>query len=101
MDPTSKVSLKIGDEIYISPGTKTSLYKDVPIGVDVTIAVIEDPSGTHMTQPILAFAGFHITDSVGGSGKYIQGHFIKDYKAGGAEPGGTYYGAYAPPRLAN
>ena len=99
MDPQSKVTLNIGDDIWIEPGTKTALYKDVPIGVDVTVTVVNDIS-THSWNPVVALAGFHIDASVGGSGKYIEGHFIKDYKAPGGEPGGTYYGAYAPPRLA-
>ena len=101
LDPQSKVTLKIGDQIWLQNGTKNTLYDEVPIGVDVTIAVVDDAAGWGNWHPVVAIAGFHIDAAVGGSGKYIQGHFVKDYKVGGGEPGGTYYGAYAPPRLAN
>ena len=90
--------LKIGDMIWIEPGTKTALYSDVPINVDVLLPVVVDIS-THARNAIVGFGAFHITASVGGSGKYIQGHFTTNYKEPLATGGGPSYGAYIPPVL--
>lgn len=39
--------------------------------------------------------------SLGGSYKYIQGHFVAGVKMTGVATGvGPYYGIYVPPRLA-
>lgn len=92
--------LSIGDSIWIEPGVKTTLYSSVPTNVDVLLPVVND--ATSSSQPIVAFAAFHIDAANGGSGKYIQGHFIAGYKIQTAGNGGAgpYYGAYMPPRLA-
>ena len=87
----------IGDSIWIQPGTKTALYAAVPVPADVCISVVMDPD-THEYEPVVAFAGFHITASEGASDKYIQGRFIKGKTCGGYGSGPSY-GAYAPPRL--
>ena len=87
----------IGDSIWIQPGTKTALYKAVPVPADICLPVVVDPV-THYFEPVVAFAAFHIAASEGGSGKYIQGHFISDKICGGYGSGPNY-GAYAPPRL--
>ncbi len=92
--------LSIGDNIWIEPGVKTTLYDSVPTGVTVVVPVATQIiSKTYV--PIVAFAAFFIDQSVGGSGKYIQGHFVGGYKipvqGGGAGPN---YGAYLAPRLA-
>ena len=69
-------------------------------GIDVIVPVVEDATA-HSGQPIVAFAAFHIDQADGGSGKYIQGHFLAGYKITMAASGiGPYYGAYVPPRLA-
>jgi len=91
--------LGIGDNIWIEPGTKTSLYKDVPIGTTVLIPVVPCVTCGKGEQPIVGFAAFYITDSVGGSGKYIEGHFTTNYKVGAGSGGGPNYGAYVPPSL--
>lgn len=101
-------SLGIGDNTWIEPGTKTTLYGDLssqyptPPGADITVPIVDQPSGlgSQSQTPIVGFAGFHIDDIVGGSGKYIQGHFISGTTTGGASGGGPFYGAYTPPRLA-
>lgn len=92
--------LSIGDSIWIEPGVKTSLYSDVPVGVTVVIPVATQIiSKTYV--PIVAFAAFHIDASVGGSGKYIQGHFVGGYEIPVSSSGvGPGYGAYVAPRLA-
>ena len=95
-------SLSIGDNTWIEPGTKTAVYGAVTVPSQVLLPVVVDVS-TNSAVPIIAFAPFQIDASVGGSGKYIQGHFITDYLATnvGPGPGGApYYGAYIPPVLA-
>jgi Flp pilus assembly protein TadG len=90
--------IAIGDDIWIEPGTKTALYADVPVGEDVLLPIVTD-IGTHAKNTVVGFGPFHITASVGGSGKYIQGHFIKNYKEPFASGGGPAYGAIVPPQL--
>lgn len=92
--------LSIGDSIWIEPGAKTTLYSSVPVGTTVVIPVATQISAkTYVT--IVAFAAFHIDASVGGSGKYIQGHFVSDYQIPSSASGnGPNYGAYVAPRLA-
>jgi hypothetical protein len=92
--------LSIGDSIWIEPGIKTTIYSSVPTNVTVVM-----PVGTQIDSktyvPIVAFAAFHIDASVGGSEKYIQGHFVGGYTLTTAAGGvGPTYGAYMAPRLA-
>ncbi|WP_246541508.1 pilus assembly protein TadG-related protein [Collimonas antrihumi] len=101
-------ALNITDNTWIQPGTKDSLYNSLssqyptPPGADVTVVVVNQPSGwsTNTQTPIVGFAGFHIDDIQGGSGKYIQGHFIQGAISSGSSGVGPYYGTYTPPRLA-
>jgi len=58
IDPQNKVSLSIGDNTWIQPGTKNTIFDEVPIGVEVTVAVVTADFQTHVYTPILAFAGF-------------------------------------------
>lgn len=91
--------LSIGDRIWVESGVKTTIYSDVPSNVDVVVPVVEQ--ATSSSQPIIAFAAFHIDNGQGGSGKYISGHFIAGYKIPtSVGQVGPYYGAYVPPRLA-
>lgn len=95
-------SLSIGDNTWIEPGTKTAIYGAVTVPTEVLLPVVVDVS-TNAAVPIVAFAPFQIDASVGGSGKYIQGHFVTDYLATNVGPGSggaLYYGAYIPPVLA-
>lgn len=109
--------LGIGDNTWIEPGTKTSLYGDLdakyptPLSppsantsplLDVTLPVVNLPDGLNNQgqTPIVGFAGFHITDIQGGSGKYIQGHFTSGTITSGSSGIGPNYGSYTPPRLA-
>jgi hypothetical protein len=93
--------LSIGDNIWIEPGTKTTIYSSVPVGQTVLMAIVNSTliDTTHSEVPIYGFIGFHITDSVGGSGKYVEGYFVFDYYAGLSGPGGPNFGVYSPPRL--
>ncbi|HEX3634239.1 MAG TPA: TadG family pilus assembly protein [Paraburkholderia sp.] len=92
--------LSIGDSIWIEPGAKTTIYRSVPTNVTVVLPVATQiDSKTYV--PIVAFAAFHIDASVGGSEKYIQGHFVGGYTLTTAAGGvGPTYGAYMAPRLA-
>ncbi|NTZ09341.1 TadG family pilus assembly protein [Burkholderia metallica] len=93
-------TLGIGDSIYLATGEKTTLYSSVPVGTTVVLPVVTQTSSS-TNVPIVAFAAFHIDVSLGGSYKYIQGHFVAGVKITGVATGvGPYYGVYMPPRLA-
>jgi len=95
-------NLKIGDNIWIQPGTKATLYSDVPTNIDVAIPVVNNVD-THSFQPIVAIAGFHIDSSTKhGNKSYIEGHFIDATIISSLNPGnsnGLPLGAYTPPLL--
>jgi Flp pilus assembly protein TadG len=92
--------LSIGDDIWIEPGTKTAIYKDVPVGTTVLLPVVPCVTCGKGEQPIKAFGPFVIDAAVGGSGKYVQGHFTTNFKVGVGSGGGPNYGAFTPPSLA-
>ncbi|AWV01837.1 pilus assembly protein TadE [Burkholderia sp. JP2-270] len=93
-------TLNIGDSIYLATGVKATLYTSVPVGTTVVLPVVTQTS-TSTYVPIVAFAAFRIDVSLGGSYKYIQGHFVAGVKMTGVATGvGPYYGVYVPPRLA-
>jgi Flp pilus assembly protein TadG len=98
--------LSVGDNTWIEPGTKTSIYNHmtdyINLPAQVLLPVVADIT-THAEQPIIGFVAFQIDASVGGSGKYVQGHFLGGLKAQGTAGGsgaGPYYGAYTPAGLA-
>ncbi|HWZ48058.1 MAG TPA: pilus assembly protein TadE, partial [Herbaspirillum sp.] len=102
-------SLAIGDNTWVEPGVKTASFNDLntqypTLPVNVTVVVVDMPtlptSGGGVATPIVAFAGFRIDAIQGGSGKYIQGHFISGVTTAGSGGIGPSYGAYTPPRLA-
>lgn len=100
-------ALAIGDPVWVEPGTKTASYGDLsakyptPPGADVSILVVDAADLKNKgTTAIVAFAGFHITEIQGGSGKYLQGHFIPNFITPGASGVGPFFGTYTPPRLA-
>ncbi|WP_175757293.1 TadG family pilus assembly protein [Burkholderia cepacia] len=93
-------ALNIGDSINLATGVKATLYTSVPVGTTVVLPVVTQ-TATSTTVPIVAFAPFHIDVSLGGTYKYIQGHFVAGVKMTGVGTGvGPYYGVYVPPRLA-
>jgi hypothetical protein len=94
-------ALSIGDNIWIQPGTETSVYNVVPVPSVALLPVVQDvSSSTHDYTPIVGFGPFHIIASVGGSGKYLEGYFDGDYEVPRATGGGPFFGAYIPPSLA-
>jgi len=116
IDSGNPSALSVGNNTWIEPGTKTASYYDLdaryptPLSpptanaspaLNVTIIVVDTTDLTNKgSVPVIAFAGFHIDDIQGGSGKYVQGHFVEGLTAGGSSGNGPYYGTYTPPRLA-
>ncbi|MBN3837549.1 TadG family pilus assembly protein [Burkholderia sp. Ac-20344] len=93
-------TLSIGDSINLATGVKATLYTSVPVGTTVVLPVVTQTSSSTRV-PIVAFAAFRIDVSLGGTYKYIQGHFVAGVKMTGVATGvGPYYGVYVPPRLA-
>ncbi|AJY38142.1 tad-like Flp pilus-assembly family protein (plasmid) [Burkholderia humptydooensis] len=91
--------LNIGDNIWVQPGAKTTLYSSVPTGVTIVMPVATQVSSKTYV-PIVAFAAFYVKESVGGSGKYIDGYLVGGYKIPVQSSGvGPNYGAYARPQL--
>jgi Flp pilus assembly protein TadG len=86
IDNGNPVEIKIGDEIWIEPGTKTTLYDyaSTRVGDTVLLPVVGNDFDTHADTPILAFVPFKITAAEGGSDKYIEGHFVPKYNVPGA-----------------
>ncbi|WP_429473312.1 pilus assembly protein TadG-related protein [Paraburkholderia sp. WSM4175] len=95
-------ALSIGDNIYIEPGVKTTIYGNVPSGGITVVMPVVAQVATTSYGPILAFAAIKIDGSYGGSSKYIQGHFVSGYTipAQASGVGTVSYGGYVAPRLA-
>jgi len=90
-----------GDEIYIQPGTMTSLYNDTEswlqdsptvdeYGVpyrDVIMPVVKgdiDNKSTKEWREVVGFVGIRITYAAGGNEKIIEGKFNHKYAGGGS-----------------
>ncbi|NTW46821.1 MAG: hypothetical protein HGB16_01635 [Chlorobaculum sp.] len=96
----NSTKLSIGDDTYIQPGAKATLYSEVPVGTTVGMFIVDEVD-TDDFVPIVAIAAFHI-DGYSQGGKYITGHFVDAAIIPGLEPGdgsGGLYGAYTPPIL--
>ena len=92
--------ISIGDNIWIEPGVKTTIYSDVPVGVTIVVPVATQID-SHSYVPVVAFAAFYVDGSYGGSQKYIEGHFVGGYRIPTQSWGvGPDYGTYVAPRLA-
>jgi Flp pilus assembly protein TadG len=88
------------DTIWIQPGTKATIYNEVPLNIDVALPVVLDTNfETHARVKIVGFIGFHITAAKGGSQKYVEGYFTSFLYIPQSGPVGPCYGAYTPPRL--
>lgn len=90
-------NLTVGDNIWIEPGIKTTLYEEAAskVGQTVIVPVVSTDFSTHAYTPIMGFASFVIDAAEGGSDKYIQGHFIKNIITN-ATSGGPVYGTFVP-----
>ncbi|MCU1752104.1 TadE/TadG family type IV pilus assembly protein [Pseudomonas sp. 6D_7.1_Bac1] len=99
-------ALSIGDNTWIQPGTKTTLFSSVnscSAAGDktceyVTIPIVGNIT-THAAVPIVAFACLHIDLANGGSGKYIQAEMSTKCPPVNSSGIGPVYGAITPPRL--
>jgi hypothetical protein len=90
--------LKIGDNIWIVPGTKTTLYEEAAAkigGPPVVVPVVNTDFSTQSYTPILGFASLVIEDAQGGADKYIRGHFVRNV-INNASSGGPIYGTMVP-----
>jgi hypothetical protein len=87
--------LHVGDQIWIQPGVRDTLYgyAETMIGEIVLLPVVPNHSETHEWAEVLGFAAFQIEDAHQGSNPYIQGHFVKDFVVSSGAPGGPNYGA--------
>lgn len=98
MDNGNPDTVSIGDNIYIQPGTKASLYGYAAnfIGKTVMIPVVADDFQTHNYTPIKGFVSFYIEDVNQGQ-KWIQGHFEKNYvaPATATNQNAPFYGTWA------
>jgi Flp pilus assembly protein TadG len=99
IDNGNPTPLSVGDQIYIQPGTKSTLYSDFSdmTGKIGLLPVVPDNFATHDTSPIVGFVAFCV-DGAGGSGNsaYVRGHFVNGYIDYDGTPGGTYnFGASA------
>jgi len=88
------------DSIWIQPGTKNTIYNEVPLNIDVALPVVLDADfDTHARVPVHGFIGFHITGSKKGNSPYVEGYFTSFLFIPQSGPVGPCYGAYTPPRL--
>jgi hypothetical protein len=94
IDNGNPTPLTVGNNIWIEPGTKSTLYSDLAVdkGKIGLLPVVCDGFDTHAPTPLLAFAAFYLEDC-GGSGNsaYVQGHFVKNFVDYDGTPGGTYF----------
>jgi hypothetical protein len=90
-------NLTVGDNIWIEPGIKTTLYDEAAskVGQTVIVPVVSTDFSTHTYTPIMGFASFVIDAAVGGNDKYIQGHFVKNIISN-AGSGGPVFGTFVP-----
>ena len=100
-------SLNLNDNIDIQPGVKASNYGEAASHVGQTVVIpLVNPSDINSAgpTPVLGFVAFHI-EAVSQGGKYIQGHYDKDFNiTNAAGVGGSAPGTLStpnPPRLVN
>lgn len=94
----SPISYHIGDNIWIAPGAKTTIYSSVTVGKTVVVPIVSNVTTTGQ-QAIIAFGVAKIDASLGGSSKFVQMHFIASQIAYDVDPGGPNYGVYTTSRL--
>jgi hypothetical protein len=97
-------ALNLNDSIYIQTGVKASNYGTAASHVGQTVVIALVASLASGTDPILGFVAFKI-EAVSQSGKYIQGHFDKDFNINNASgigpPTSSTLSTPNPPKLVN
>jgi Flp pilus assembly protein TadG len=88
-------------DIYIQPGTKTSIYSDVLTKQNqvVWVPVVETGFDTHAWNKVLCYLPIYIEDAVGANKKYIKAHFVKEAIFNSNSSGGPCYGGFNPPKI--
>ena len=102
IDNGNPTQLSIGDNIWIEPGVKDTLYGYAAerIGETVMLPIVPNNFATGAWNPVLNFIAFEITNTFQGSNPYIEGHFVRDYtNPRGSGVGGPYRGTSQPPKL--
>jgi|LauGreDrversion4_2_1035121.scaffolds.fasta_scaffold60061_2 hypothetical protein len=105
----NSAAVSVGGQVWIQPGTKTTLYSDVDACSAagnksceyVMVPVVQDIS-THARSTVIGLACLHILSATGGSGKYIEVQMSADAdkcQAKNSSGSGPAYGMYQPPRL--
>ena len=90
IDNGNPTPLTVGDDIWIQPGTESTLYTDlqVDIGKIGLLPIVRDNFDTHAETPLLAFVAFQLEDCGGhGNSAYVQGHFVRSYTDYDGTPG--------------
>ncbi|MEA2754652.1 MAG: hypothetical protein QOJ54_941, partial [Aliidongia sp.] len=91
-------TLKIGEDVYIQPGTKAARFGDANkdfAGKTVLMVVLSQTGDITVKAsfPILSFVPFHIVSADQGA-KTITGFFVSNFRGGGLSgSGGTNFGA--------
>jgi hypothetical protein len=101
--------VNVGDDIWIQPGTETSMYKYVndkisemkSLGMEpiVFVPVVQTDFQTHNFTPVLTFAPLYLEKARGANNKYISAHFVRDALFPTNNTSGKCYGGFVPPRL--
>jgi hypothetical protein len=101
IDGGNTTTINTLESIWIQPGTKTAIYKYVPVGAHVLLPVVDGiiRDNTHARMKVDSFICFEITASVGGNQKYVAGRLWETCPAGLTGPLGPSNGAASPPVL--
>jgi Flp pilus assembly protein TadG len=92
--------VSIGNDIWLQPGVKDTIYSSVPTGITVIVPIVNQVTDNSYA-PVVAFAAFYIDSSTGANCKCIQGHFVGGFKMPTQGSGvGPNYGGYVAPRMA-
>lgn len=96
--------VKVGDQIYIAPGAKATLYGDITYPQTIIVPMV-DRTDQKTWQTIVGYAAFQIT---GVDSKSISGHFLNhfyspdavpEYETDPANPDYKYSGVSGTPKL--
>jgi hypothetical protein len=84
-------------------GTKDNLFVSAAslIGKIVFLPIVANGYSQGSLTPLVGFLPFYVEDAQGGSSKYVQGHFVKNYVPAGGGIGSNGTGAFLYPRLTN